>query len=38
MSNRARVFDAGMILGISCACITGVLWVLNEVLKRVMER
>jgi hypothetical protein len=27
-----------MILGISCACITGVLWVLNEVLKRVMER
>jgi hypothetical protein len=38
MSYRARVFDAGMILGISCACITGVLWILNEVLKNLMER
>jgi hypothetical protein len=38
MSHRARVVDAGIVLGISCICITEVLWILNEVLKSLTER
>jgi hypothetical protein len=38
MSYKAKVLDAGIILGVFGACSSGVLWILYEVLKSVMER
>jgi hypothetical protein len=38
LSYKAKLIDAGIILGTFCACIIGVLWIVKEVLKSVMER
>jgi hypothetical protein len=38
MSYKAKLLDAGIILGIFCGCIAGVLWILKEVLKSLVER
>jgi hypothetical protein len=38
MSYKAKVLDAGIILGVLCSCILGVLLILSEALKRLMER
>ena len=38
MSYKAKLPDAGIILGIFCGCIAGVLWILSEVLKSLVER
>jgi hypothetical protein len=35
---RRKLLDAGIILGIFCGCIAGVLWILKEVLKSLMEK
>jgi len=38
MLYKAKVLDAGVILGILCSCILGVLWILSQAIKSLMER
>jgi hypothetical protein len=38
MSYKAKLLDAGIILGIFCGCIAAVLWILSEALKSLVER
>jgi hypothetical protein len=38
MSCKAKLLDAGIILGTFCGCMAGVLWILKEALKSLVER